>query len=253
MTKDNRTVIVTGGSRGIGKAIAQAFVDNGDFVAILGRNGEKAQETAEELGNAKGYSVDVTDSDSIKDFFKNLEAERGGADVLVNNAGMQYISAVEEFPEEKWDQVIDTILKGSFLMTKHALPYMQDQEYGRIITISSGHGRRPDKFKSAYVAAKFAQLGFTKTVAMENAQKGITANSILPGATNTSLIQNQLADLAERDGSSEQEALETHILGAQWMKQLIEPEEIGATAVFLASDGAAKITGEDLGITGGES
>lgn len=172
--------------------------------------------------------------------------------MLINNAGLQRIHSVEEFPIEDWNQVIGTILTGTFLMTKYSLPDMQEAGWGRVITISSGHGRRPDKYKSAYVAAKYGQIGFTDTVAMENAQKGITANSILPGATDTELIQNQLGELAEKDGTSKQEALETHILGAQWMKQLIQPEEIGALALFLASDGAAKITGESIGITGGE-
>ena len=250
--KKERTVIVTGAARGIGYAIAEAFIDNGDFVAIFGLHGETANEAAEKLGNAKGYEVNVANEESVKSAVEQVIAERGTVDVVVNNAGLQFISPVEEFPEEKWDLVVDVILKGTFLVTKHALPAMKKQNYGRIITISSGHGRRPDQYKSAYVAAKYGQIGFTNVVAMENAKFGITANSILPGPTRTELIEKQLPVLAEKDGSTVEEALNKHILGAQWMKRLLEPSEIAATALFLASDGAAAITGEALGVTGGE-
>lgn len=251
MSKE-RTVIVTGAARGIGFAIAEAFADKGDFVAIFDLDQEAADSAAEKIGNAKGYKVDVTNEADVKIAIEHIVSDRGAIDVLVNNAGIQHISPVEEFSEEKWDLVLDVILKGTFLATKHALPSMQKQEHGRIITISSAHGRRPDKFKSAYIAAKYGQIGFTATVAMENAQKGITANSILPGPTRTELIENQLPKLAERDGTTIEEAKNTHILGAQWMKRLLEPSEIAAMATFLASDDAAAITGEQFGVTGGE-
>ncbi|KAB2331542.1 SDR family oxidoreductase [Cytobacillus depressus] len=247
-----RTVIVTGAAQGIGYAIAEAFKNNGDFVAIFDLNEEAAKSAAEKLENAKGYQVNVANEESVKSGVEQVIAERGTVDVLVNNAGIQFISPVEEFPEEKWDLVVDVILKGTFLTTKHVLPAMKKQNYGRIITISSGHGRRPDAYKSAYVAAKYGQIGFTNVVAMENAKHGITANSILPGPTRTELIEKQLPKLAEQDGTSIEEALNHHILGAQWMKRLLEPSEIAATALFLASDGAAAITGEAIGVTGGE-
>lgn len=252
MANSNRVVVVTGGGSGIGLAIAQAFAENGDKVAILGRTKEKLDKASEKHENLYGFTCDIQQEDSVKEAIQAIHDKLGKINVLVNNAGLQRIHSVEEFPLEDWEQVIGTILTGTFLMTKYVLPDMQEAEWGRVITISSAHGRRPDKFKSAYIAAKYGQIGFTDTVAMENAQKGITANSILPGATDTELIQNQLGDLAEKDGTSKEEALETHILGAQWMKELIQPEEIGALAVFLASDGAAKITGEAIGITGGE-
>ena len=167
MTQD-RTVIVTGAAQGIGYAIAEAFKNNGDFVAIFDLNEEAAKSAAEKLGNAKGYQVNVADEESVKTAVEQVIAERGTVDVLVNNAGVQFISPVEEFPEEKWDLVDDVILKGTFLTTKHALPAMKKQKYGRIITISSGHGRRPDAYKSAYVAAKSGQIMFTRVVALEN-------------------------------------------------------------------------------------
>jgi 3-hydroxybutyrate dehydrogenase len=248
----DRTVIVTGAAQGIGYAIAEAFINNGDFVAIFDLNEEAAKSAAGKLGNAKGYQANVANEESVKSAVEQVIAERGTVDVLVNNAGVQFISPVEEFPEEKWDLVVDVILKGTFLTTKHVLPAMKKQKYGRIITISSGHGRRPDAYKSAYVAAKYGQIGLTNVIALENAQHGITANSILPGPTRTELIEKQLPKLAEQDGTTVEEALNHHILGAQWMKRLLEPSEIAATALFLASDGAAAITGEALGVTGGE-
>ncbi|MGN7477323.1 SDR family oxidoreductase [Solibacillus silvestris] len=250
--KKQRTVVITGAAQGIGYSIAEAFSGNGDFIAIFDLNEEAAISAAGKLGNAKGYKVNVAHEESVKAAMDQVMAERGTVDVVVNNAGLQFISPTHEFPEEKWDLVVDVILKGTFLVTKHALPAMREQKYGRIITISSGHGRRPDQYKSAYVAAKYGQIGFTNVVAMENAKFGITANSILPGPTRTALIEKQLPVLAEKDGSTVEEALNKHILGGQWLGRLLEPSEIAATALFLASDGATAITGEAIGVTGGE-
>jgi 3-hydroxybutyrate dehydrogenase len=250
-TQKDRTVIVTGAAQGIGYAIAEAFINNGDFVAVFDLNLEAAESAATKLGNAKGFKVDVTSEENVKNAIDQLIAERGTVDVLVNNAGIQYISPVEDFPVEKWDLVVDVILKGTFLSTKHVLPTMKKQGKGRIINISSAHGRIPDAYKSAYVAAKFGVVGFTQTTALETAKDGITVNAIMPGPVRTELIEKQLPKLAEQDGTTVEEALNHHILGKQWMKRLLEPSEIGATAVFLASDGAAAITGEGIGVTGG--
>ncbi|AXN38153.1 3-hydroxybutyrate dehydrogenase [Peribacillus butanolivorans] len=251
MMTNERTVIVTGAAQGIGYAIAESFINNGDFVAIFDLNEEAAISAAEKLGNAKGYKVNVADEPNVKAAVEQVIAERGTVDVLVNNAGLQFISPVEDFPVEKWDLVNDVILKGTFLLTKHALPAMQKQKKGRIINISSAHGRIPDAYKSAYCAAKFGQVGFTKVTALENALNGITCNTIMPGPVRTELIEKQLPVLAEQDGTTVEEALNHHILGKQWIKRLLEPSEIGATAVFLASEGAAAITGEEIGVTGG--
>ena len=250
-SKKERTVIVTGAAQGIGYAIAQSFINNGDFVAILDLNLEAAECAAKTLGNAKGYKVDVANEEMVKSTIEQIIADRGTIDVLVNNAGLQHIAKVEEFPLDKWNLLLSVILTGTFLMTKHVIPTMKTQHKGRIINISSAHGRLPDAYKSAYVAAKFGVVGFTQTVALETAQDGITVNAIMPGPVRTELIEKQLPKLAAEDGTTEQEALNHHILGKQWMKRLLEPSEIGATAVFLASDGAAAITGEGIGVTGG--
>ena len=154
-TQKDRTVIVTGAAQGIGYAIAESFINNGDFVAVFDLNLEAAEIAAIKLGNAKGFKVDVTSEEDVKNAIDQLIAERGTVDVLVNNAGIQYISPVEDFPVEKWDLVVDVILKGTFLPTKYVLPTMKNQKKGRIINISSAHGRIPDAYKSAYVSAKF--------------------------------------------------------------------------------------------------
>lgn len=251
MSNTNRVVIVTGAGQGIGYAIAEGFVKNGDFVAIFDLNMETANEAANKLGNAKGYKVNVADETSVKDAVAAVLADKGTIDVLVNNAGVQFISPIEDFPVEKWDFVNDVILKGTFLMTKHVLPTMQAKSYGRIINISSAHGRMPDALKSAYIAAKFGQVGFTKAAALENATKGITVNTVQPGPVRTQLIEDQLPKLAAQDGTTVEEALNHHILGKQWIKRLLEPEEIAATTVFLSMDEAGAITGEEIGVAGG--
>ncbi|KMY48770.1 3-hydroxybutyrate dehydrogenase [Peribacillus loiseleuriae] len=250
-TQKERTILVTGAAQGIGYAIAESFINNGDFVAILDLNLEAAESAAARLGTAKGYKVDVANEDNVKSVIDQIISERGTVNVLVNNAGLQHISPVEDFPLEKWNLLIDVILTGTFLMTKHVLPTMKKQQKGRIINISSAHGRVPDAYKSAYCAAKYGQVGFTQVTALETAQDGITCNTIMPGPVRTELIEKQLPKLAEQDGTTVEVALNHHILGKQWMKRLLEPSEIGATAVFLASDGAAAITGEGIGVTGG--
>ena len=202
-TQKDRTVIVTGAAQGIGYAIAESFINNGDFVAVFDLNLEAAEIAAIKLGNAKGFKVDVTSEEDVKNAIDQLIAERGTVDVLVNNAGIQYISPVEDFPVEKWDLVVDVILKGTFLPTKYVLPTMKNQKKGRIINISSAHGRIPDAYKSAYVSAKFGVIGFTQTTALETAQDGITVNAIMPGPVRTELIEKQLPKLAEQDGTTD--------------------------------------------------
>ncbi len=246
-----RTVIVTGAAQGIGYAIAEAFVKNGDFVAICDINLDAANRAAQKLQNAKGYKVDVANEESVKNFVDELVDDRGTVDVVINNAGLQHIDKVEDFPVDKWRLLIDVMLTGSFLMIKYTLPFMKEKSYGRIINISAAHGKIASPFKSAYVSAKHGVVGLTRTVALETATLGITCNTIMPGPVRTELIEKQLTKLAQEDGISEQEALEKHILGKQPMKRLLDPSEVGATAVFLASDGAAAITGDAISVSGG--
>ncbi|MFU1769866.1 SDR family NAD(P)-dependent oxidoreductase [Mammaliicoccus sciuri] len=248
-----RNVIVTGSGQGIGYAIAQAFDKEGDRVFIFDMSKKVADKAAQSLNNGVAYQVDVTDEPTIEKSIKEITEQYGPIDVLVNNAGIQFISKVEDFPLEKWNQVIGVIQTGTFLMTKHVLPSMKQQKKGRIVTISSAHGEMADPFKSAYVASKFAQIGFAKTVALEVVADGITSNAVLPGPVRTALIENQLAHLAEQDNSTEQEAMEKYITGKMPMNRLLEPSEIADTVIFLASDGASAITGETISVSGGSN
>ncbi|MCJ1778179.1 3-hydroxybutyrate dehydrogenase [Mammaliicoccus sciuri] len=248
-----RNVIVTGSGQGIGYAIAQAFDKEGDRVFIFDMSKEVADKAAQSLNNGVAYQVDVTDEPTIEKSIKEITEQYGPIDVLVNNAGIQFISKVEDFPLEKWNQVIGVIQTGTFLMTKHVLPSMKQQKKGRIVTISSAHGEMADPFKSAYVTSKFAQIGFAKTVALEAVADGITSNAVLPGPVRTALIENQLAHLAEQDNSTEQEAMEKYITGKMPMNRLLEPSEIADTVIFLASDGASAITGETISVSGGSN
>lgn len=248
-----RNVIITGAAQGIGYAAAQAFDLEGDRVFIFDMNLETAQEAANSLNNGIAYEVNVTNEDNIKEAIADIISQYGSIDVLVNNAGIQYISKVEDFPLEKWNQVINVIQTGTFLMTKHVLPSMKQQQQGRIITVSSAHGEMADPFKSAYVASKFAQIGFAKTVALETVDYGITSNAVLPGPVRTTLIENQLANLAEQDGITEQEAMEKNITGKMPMNRLLEPSEVADTIVFLASDKSSAITGETISVSGGSN
>lgn len=251
-----RTVIVTGGAGTIGRAIAGAFAGQGDFVAIWDLKKGPANSAArhiqnETAGSAKGFAVDVTKEDQVIRAVKQLVDERGRIDVIVNNAGLQHIDPVEHFPLSKWNRLLDVMLTGPFLLTKHVVPVMKKQKYGRIINISSVHGKTASPFKSAYISAKHGLVGLTKTVALEVADHGITANAVMPGAVDTPLVQNQLEKLAEEEGISKKEALLKHLLNKQAIKRFIRPEEVALCAVYLASDPAGAVTGETISVSGG--
>ncbi|MDV2581503.1 3-hydroxybutyrate dehydrogenase [Alkalibacillus haloalkaliphilus] len=247
----NRTVIVTGGAQGIGYAIAKAFSKEDDFVHICDLNAELVKDAANSLNNSTGHQVDVTDEKQVNALVERVVSHSGQVDILINNAGLQHIDRVEDFPLEKWNLLINVMLTGPFLLTKAVVPVMKKQQFGRIINISSVHGKTASPYKSAYISAKHGVVGLTKTVAIETANDGITVNAIMPGATRTKLIENQLAKLAEQDQISEHEALEKNLLIKQPMKRLLEPDEIAQTALFLASDSASAITGESVSVSGG--
>ncbi|GEN44580.1 3-hydroxybutyrate dehydrogenase [Alkalibacillus haloalkaliphilus] len=247
----NRTVIVTGGAQGIGYAIAKAFSSEGDYVHICDLDAELVKNAANSLGNTTGHQVDVTDEKQVNAFVERVVSHSGQVDILINNAGLQHIDRVENFPLEKWNLLINVMLTGPFLLTKAVVPVMKKQQFGRIINISSVHGKTASPYKSAYISAKHGVVGLTKTVAIETANDGITVNAIMPGATRTKLIENQLAKLAHQDQITEQEALEKNLLIKQPMKRLLEPDEIAETALFLASDKANAITGETVSVSGG--
>lgn len=251
-----RTVIVTGGASGIGYAIASKFAREGEYVAVADLTEEKSKSAAEQIaketgGIVEGFVVDVADEEKVKALVQQVLSKRERIDVVVNNAGLQHIDRVENFPLEKWNHLIGVMLTGPFLLTKHTVPVMKKHNYGRIINISSVHGRTASPFKSAYIAAKHGLVGLTRTVAQEVAEYGITVNAIMPGVVDTPLVRRQLATLAQEDGISEEEALHKHLLKKQLIKRFVRPEEIAACAWYLASDDAGIITGECIGVSGG--
>ncbi|MBL8511320.1 MAG: 3-hydroxybutyrate dehydrogenase, partial [Betaproteobacteria bacterium] len=171
--------------------------------------------------------------------------------VLVNNAGIQFVSPIESFPVEKWDAIIAINLTSAFHTTRLAVPYMTEKGWGRIINVASAHGLVASPFKSAYVAAKHGVLGFTKTIALEVAQKGVTVNAICPGYVLTPLVEKQIPDTAKARGITEEQVKRDVLLAAQPTKQFVTVEQIAALAVFLASDAAASITGTSVSADGG--
>ncbi|PTM59925.1 3-hydroxybutyrate dehydrogenase [Desmospora activa] len=252
-----RTVLITGAARGIGFHVAKAFAQRGDRVAIVDLRAEEAQQAAVQISavtgasHVEGYQADISSEDAVRQVVKQIRELWGPVEVAINNAGLQHIDRVEDFPLEQWNRLIGVMLTGPFLVTKHVVPGMKEQGWGRIINIASVHGRTASPFKSAYIAAKHGVVGLTRTVALETAEDGITVNAIMPGAVDTPLVRNQLVRLAQQESISEEEALHKHLLHKQALKRFIQPEEVAATAVFLASDGAASITGEGIGVSGG--
>lgn len=256
MTQRKRIVIVTGAARGIGYAIAEAFAENGDQPIIADVSGEEAKQAAGAIAEkyrcqAASFQVDVADAQSVETLMDRVAGTFGGVDVVVNNAGLQHVDPIERFPVDKWDQLIGVMLKGPFLMTKYAIPHMKRQQYGRIINISSVHGKLASPYKSAYISAKHGVIGLTRTAAIELADHNITVNAVLPGVVHTKLIEDQLQKLADEDGTTREEALHKHLLAKQALKRFILPQEVAFCCMFLASDGASSITGDAISVSGG--
>ena len=252
-----KVALVTGSTSGIGRAIAEAFARQGANIVLNGF-GEAAQiETLRSsLEAAHDVKVlydraDMTNSDEIVAMVTNAENTYGRVDILVNNAGIQHVASVEQFPPEKWDAIIATNLTAAFHSTRAALPGMKRRGWGRLINIASAHGLVASPFKSAYVAAKHGMVGFTKTVALEVAETGITANSICPGFVLTPLVEKQIGDLTKARGISRDSAIRDIILAPQPTKQFVKVEDVAAVALFLASDAAAQVNGASLSIDGG--
>ena len=251
-----KNAIITGSTSGIGLGIANAFADQGINVVINGFGDkddiEKERKALEDKGVKAIYNgADMTRPDEIEALIKQAADEMGGVDILVNNAGIQYVSKVEEFPPEKWDAIIAINLSSSFHTTRHAIPLMKKQGWGRVINMASAHGLVASPFKSAYVAAKHGILGFTKTIALEVAQDNITCNAICPGYVKTPLVEGQIKDTAKARGISEEEVKNDVMLAAQHTKKFVTVEQVADLALFLCSDAAENITGAPMRIDGG--
>jgi 3-hydroxybutyrate dehydrogenase len=252
-----KRVVVTGSTSGIGKAIAENFAKNNANVMIngFGKKEDIDAQIAEmqKLGNGKIYyhSADMSKPQEIEAFILESVNKLDGIDILINNAGIQFVSPIDEFPIEKWDQIIAINLSASFHTIKHSVPHMKQQKWGRIINIASAHALVASPFKSAYVAAKHGIAGLVKVVALELAKEGITCNAICPGYVFTPLVENQIANTAKARGISEEEVINNVLLGAQPTKKFTQVQDIAGLVEFLCSASAANITGTVIPIDGG--
>jgi 3-hydroxybutyrate dehydrogenase len=256
----HRTSIVTGGSRGIGAATGLALARAGSNVALFDLDGDEASATAAEIERetgvkARGYAVDVRKPELVKGMIDAVATDFGGLDHLINNAGVQFVAPLPEFPDEQWEFVTSVNLDGVFYATKAAWPHMVAKRRGRIVNIASVHGLIASPFKPAYVAAKHGVVGLSRAAALEGAKVGITVNAVCPGVVLTDLIRKQAPQLVESYGGgiSEDEALHRAFLSAMPTEAFIEPEEVAHLCVFLCSDAARSITGSPIAIDGGWS
>lgn len=253
MTLTGKTALITGSTSGIGLGIAQVLARAGANIVLNGF-GDAAPAIAEIARHGVKvvhHPADLSDVAQIEALFALAEREFSGVDILVNNAGIQHTALIEDFPAEKWDAILALNLSAVFHGTAAALPHMKKQGSGRIINIASAHGLVASASKSAYVAAKHGVVGFTKVTALETAGQGITANAICPGWVRTPLVEKQITALAEKNGVDQEAAARELLSEKQPSLQFVTPEQLGGTAVFLASDAAAQITGTTVSVDGG--
>ena len=252
-----KTALITGSTSGIGLGYARALAAEGANVMIngLGDQAEIEANVADlvTISNAGALysSADMTKPDEIRAMVADCTARFGSPDILINNAGIQHVAPVDEFPDDKWDAILAIILSSAFHTTKAALPGMKTKGWGRVINTGSMHSLVASPYKSAYNAAKHGLAGFTKTIALEVATQGITVNCICPGYVWTSLVENQIPDTMKARGLTRDQVINDVLLANQPQKQFVQVEQLAALAVFLCRDEASAMTGANLSVDGG--
>lgn len=248
--------MVTGAASGIGYAVAEYLAHQGYKVWATDMNQVAAEEAAAKIkgedvaGEIVPFRLDVTSQDDIDAVVEAIRAEDGRVDILLNNAGIQHVSPLEEFPVDKWKLVNDVLLVGPAMLTRACLPLMRDNNFGRIVNIGSIHGLIASPYKSAYVAAKHGLIGFSKVIALEVASQDITINTICPAYVKTALVDKQIADQAKTHGISEDEVINNIMLEPMPKKSFISLEEICGTVGYLVSDAARNMTAQTMVLDG---
>lgn len=249
--------LVTGSSSGIGLAIAEKLAEKGSHIILHGIENEAEMASLcirmreEYHVEVMYFQADLSVPETITELAEEIKKNVGEIDILINNAGIQHVSPVEDFPDEKWDKIIALNLSSAFHLIKMVVPGMKKKGFGRIINIASAHGLVASPFKSAYVSAKHGIVGLTKCVALEVAQCNITVNAICPGYVLTPLVEHQIPATAKAKNMTEKEVIENVLLAAQPTRQFVTTEQIAATAAFLCTTDAASVTGSALTIDGG--
>ena len=240
-----KIAIVTGGASGIGLACAERLAADGMKVVLADMNGKAGAEHAKRLAG-DFISSNLTKREDCRKLVDETIRKHGSVHVLVNNAGFQHVSPIEDFPEDQWERMLSLMLTAPFLLTRYAWPAMKKQKWGRVVNIASIHALIASPFKVGYIAAKHGLVGLTRTAALEGGEHGITVNAICPAYVRTPLVDNQIADQAKANNLSKEEVVEKIMLAPAAVKRLIEPAEVAAFVAFLCSDAAGTITGSAL-------
>jgi 3-hydroxybutyrate dehydrogenase len=242
---DGRRALITGGASGIGRACAVRLAEAGAQVVVMDRDAEAAEAVAAEVGGT-AVTVDLSDLDAV-------DALDLAVDVLVNNAGLQHVAPLHEFPVDRFSYILRLMLEAPFRLVRGALPHMYERGWGRVVNISSIHGLRASAYKSAYVTAKHGLEGLSKVIALEGAEHGVTSNCVNPAYVRTPLVEGQIADQAKAHGLSEDQVVEEVMLAPAALKRLIEPAEVADAVAWLCSPSATSVTGTSLVMDGGWS